>query len=287
MTNELSPTELAAEVVENWRPRFVSRFYEMNRVIPRVLNATGDFKQKGDIAHIEVEGFDLTVNSVAADGSLTVQTQTLTDVQVVINANKDVTMEWTGISMEQALGQWKNQFPTSAGNALRQKIELDLLAEYSNATLTAVGEAAGGANLGEDEILAAIQQHVDAKGPIMDSPEQYTFALASSQFGPLKKARLLDYERTGEAGEGGAASMKIGKLFNVPVIFSTQVATSSSVRKSLLFHETALAWAAQRNVEPRFADRLAAAKDSYIGTVLALYGVKTVVGARMCVINSK
>lgn len=285
MANELGNTELSAEIPENWRPRFIERFYEENYVLPRVLNVTGDFKQKGDIAHIEVESFDLTVNSVSADGSLTVQTNTPTDVTVTIDKNKDVTNEWVGKTREQALGLWEKQFPISAGNALREQMEEDILGQYASATLTAQGDGTG--NLGEDELLGAIQQHISAKLPIMKKPGEWTLALPDNQFAPLKKLGLLDFDKTGQAGEGGASTMALPKLWNIPVVFSTQVASASSIRYGLLFHNTAMAWAAQRNVTPRMADRLAAAKDSWIATVLALYGVGVVVAGRMGQLKSK
>lgn len=285
MANELGLTQLSAEVPEQWGPRFISRFYESNRVVPRVLNITGDYKGKGDIAHIAVEGFDLTVNDTGSDGSLTVQTSTLTDVTVTIDKNKEVTQEWVGIARAQAFGQYEEQFPISAGNAVRQKMESDLLALYSSASLTAAGDGTG--NCDEDMLLAAIQRHVSAKLPIMESPEDFTFALPDDQFGPLKKAKLMEYSATGEAGVGGASSMKIPSLYNIPVVFSTQVASAGGIRYGLLLHKTALAWAVQKNVTPRFADRLAAAKDSYIGTVGALYGVAAVVGGRMGQLKTK
>lgn len=285
MANELDNTTQAAEIPEQWRPRFISRFYDANKVLPRVLNVTEDFKGKGDIAHITVEGFDLTVNDVGSDGSLTVQQQTLTDVSVTIDAYKDVTNEWIGKTREQAFGLWEQQFPKSAGDAVRQKIESDILALYTGATLAAQGDGLG--YVGEDELLGALNQFLDNKLPLMENPDDFTIVLDTKNWAPLKKLKLLDYDQTGEAGEGGAATQKIGKLWNVPVIFSTQCTSTGGIRKGLAFHKTAMAWAVQRNVTPRFADRLAAAKDSYIGAVTALYGVDTVVGARMCVINSK
>jgi len=289
MANELTNTELDPLVPENWRPRLVERFYDSQSFTGRVLNVTGDYQDhggKGDIANISVEGFDLTVNDVGAtDGSLTVQTQTISNIAMNVNKWKEVTMEVIGKTRKQAFDLWEKQFPISAGNAIRQKMASDLLAEYSNATLTAQGDGTG--NAGEDELLGAIQQHITGKGPIMESPDEYTFVLAENQYAPLKKLRLLDYERTGEAGEGGAASIKLPRLWNIPVVFSTQVASSGGIRYGLLFHNTALAWAAQQNVEPRFTDRLAAAKLGYLMNVSALYGVKTVVAGRMCQIKTK
>lgn len=284
MANETTPSELGQGLVrENWGPRYISALYEGHSVAKYISNITGDFN-RGDLANVPVEPV-LTVNDTASDGSLTVQSVTFTNVQVAIDKKKDVTAELTGIARKQAEKKFEETFPISAGKAMRQQIESDILALYSDVTTTASGDGTG--NLGEDEFLAAIQRMVTAKLPIIDEPGSFCFALADNQFAPVKKLNLLDYDRTGEAGKGGAASMGVPMLWNVPVVFSTQVATASSIRQSMLFSKDAFAWAAQRNVEPRFADRLAAAKDSYLMTVLGLYGVKTVTAGRANVLKSK
>ena len=290
MANELTNTELDPHVPENWRPRLVERFYDTRQVTPRFLNATGDYEDhggKGDIANIAVEGFDLTVNDVGAtDGSLTVQTQTLTNIALNVNKWKESTMEIIGKTRAQAFDLWEKQFPVSAGNAIRRKMTSDLLDLIrADATLTAQGDGTG--NLGENEVLGGIQAHMDQGFPIDENPEDWTFILHTSQFSPLKKLNLLDFDKTGEAGAGGAATIKLPKLYDIPVIFSTQVAQNNGIRYGGLAHKTAMAWAAQQNVEPRFADRLAAAKLSYLMTVSCLYGVKTVVAGRMNQMLSK
>jgi hypothetical protein len=288
MANELDNTALDPIVPENWRPRFVERFYDSKSALPRFLNATEDYQDhggKGDIANITVEGFDLTVNDTSADGSLTVQTQTLTNIALNVNKWKDVTMEVVNKSRKQAFSVWEDQFPTSAGNAVRRKMMSDLLAEYSNATLAAQGDGTG--RLGEEEILGAIQQHLDAGFPIDEKPEDWTFVLPTVDFSNLKKGNMLDYSRTGKPGIGGAATIDLPMLYDIPVVFSTQVASAAGIRYGLLAHRSALAWAAQQNVEPRFADRLPAGKASYLMTVGALYGVKTVVAGRMGQLKSK
>lgn len=285
MALELDNTTQAAEIPEQWRPRFISRFYDEGKVFPRVLNVTEDFKGKGDIAHITVEGFDLTVNNVGSDGSLTVQQQTLSDPTVTVDKWKDVTNEWIGKTREQAFGIWEDQFPISAGNAVRQQMEADLLGLYASGSLTAQGD--GTEYAGEDQLLGALNIMLDNKLPLMEKPDEFTIVLDTKNWAPIKKLGLLDYEKTGSAGDGGAATQKVGKLWNVPVIFSTQCTSTGGVRKGIFMHKTALAAAVQRNVAPRFADRLAGGKDSYIGTVTALYGVGAIVASRFGVINTK
>lgn len=85
MANEQDNTTLAGLIPEKWRPRYLEALYDPYDIIPHVLNCTEDFGGVGDIAHVSVEGTGLTVNNVASDGSLTVQTQTPTDVSITIN----------------------------------------------------------------------------------------------------------------------------------------------------------------------------------------------------------
>lgn len=284
MANEQTNTELSALVPEQWRPRYIAAVYDPADIVPHVLNVTEDYSGKGDIAHITTETTALTVNATASDGSLTVQSQTPNDVQVNVNAEKDITVEIVGKTRKQAYDTWEKHFPISAAAAMRERYQLDLLALYGDVTTTASGDGTG--NLGEDEYLAAIQRLVDAKLPILEKPTEFCFALHTSQWGPAKKQGFLDYQRTGEAG-GGAASIRLPFLWEVPVVFSTQVASSGGIRQNMLFAKEAFAIAIQRNVDPRFADRLAAAKNSYLMAVLALYGVKTVLGGRANVLKSK
>lgn len=285
MANEITPTQASALVPERWRPRFIGGLYEPNDITGRVLNTTEDFGGVGDIAHIATETFSWTVNDISSDGSLTVQQQSLTDVSVTVNKNKDITVEFTQITRDQAYKLWEESFPVSAAAAMRQQINSDILALYSDATTTAAGDGTG--NLGEDELLAAIQAMVTAKLPILKAPGEFTFVFPDTQYGPLKKLNLLDYSKTGKAGEGGAASVGLPTVYEIPGSFNTQVASSGGIRYGLLFHRTALAWAVQRNVTPEMASRLAAAKLSWIMTVTALYGVKTVFGGRMVQLKAK
>ena len=189
---------------------------------------------------------------------------------------KDCTVEITGKARKQAYGIWEDKFPAQAAAAHRQQFQSDLFALYSDIT-NSIGDGSG--NLSEDDFLAAIQTLVTAKMNILSNPKDYCFGLATSQWAPAKKQGFLDYERTGEAG-GGAASIKLPFLWEIPVVFSTQVATSASKRQNMLWNREAIAIAMQRNVEPGMTSRLAAAKTGYLMTCVSLYGVMTIAAAR-------
>jgi hypothetical protein len=81
--------------------------------------------------------------------------------------------------------------------------------------------------------------------------------------------------------------VEVPNLWGIPTIFTTQAESNGGIRYGVIAHKTAFAWAAARNVTPRFADRLAAAKLSFLLNVSALYGVKSVIVARACQLKSK
>lgn len=285
MANETNPSDLAQGLVrENWAGRYISALYEKNYVLPYFSNLTGDFK-KGDIANVPVAPV-LTVGTITSTGDLNPQVMTHTNVQVSVNTNSDCTIVETGITQEQAEAALENNFPAQAAGALRQSMELKALALQSDVTNTAIGSSTEPGNVGEDEILAAIQASLNAKIDVLSKPEDNCFALASNQFSSLRKQKCFDYTVTGQAGGAASARLDMPSYGGVPIRFSTQVATSGILRKNLFFHKSAFAWAAQRNVVPKMADMLASGKDAKIMTAIALYGVKTVVAGRFWVINS-
>jgi hypothetical protein len=286
MANETNPGDLVQGLVrENWGDRYVKALYEKNYVLPYFANLTGDFK-KGDIANVPIAP-TLTVGTISSTGDLNAQVDTHTNVQVSIGSNKDVTVVLTGITMEQAEDALEKNFPGQAADALRQKMELDALALFpADVSNAAIGDATAPGNIGEDEILAAIQAALTAKMPVLQKPDEFCFALADNQFSGLRKAKIFDFNVTGQAGMAASSRLDMPSYGGVPIRFSTQVATSGSLRKNAFFHSSAVAWAAQRNVEPRVADMLPSGKDAKIMTAISLYGVKTVVASRFWIINS-
>lgn len=272
-------------VRENWQALYVTPFYERNKVLPFMLNKTADVK-KGDIVNIPVQTAALSVGTVnASTAALNIQTPTITNVQLSVNSPRDVSVDLHGVSREQAESEFESNFPGQAGEALSEEMEAAALALYSAATGTAVGSSGG--SIGEDELLAAIQAAVTAKLPIMKSPGEFCFALADNAFAPLRKLNIFDHAKTGVAGESAAKDLNLESYGGVPVRFSTQVALNNGDRKSMLFHKSAFAWAAQKNPEYALVDRKAAAQWSYLMTCIGLYGVKEVATARAFVITHK
>lgn len=285
MANELTKTTESALVPEKWGPRFLEKLYEPNRVLPRMLNVTGDYDGVGDIAHIAVEGTAWTVNDLGADGALTVQANTLTDVSLTINKEKEVTVEVIktlkrpGYSFSDRF----DAFTRTASNSIREQMESDALALYSDITQSS-GSGAG--DIGQDEVLDAIRQlRTTPKVDILANPEENTLVFHPKQFPALKKSNLFDYERSGVAG-GGGVKMGLPSIFQVPVIFSTQVGNTAGAHQNLLFHKSAFAWAAHREPQYESASGVGAGNLVEVMVCWALYGVKTVIANRAVIIKS-
>ena len=279
----LSTTTEAALIPEEWGPRYISALYDPASIAPRVLNVTGDYHGVGDIAHIAVQATAYTVNDVSADGTVVPQASTLTDVSVTINKRREVTIEQPLEIKATSFQERFKDFPVNAGKALREDIETQLGALYSDVTQTQ-GDGLG--NLGEDEILAAVAQLGKNKLPILDMPDMFTFVFHFQQFPTLKKSTSLDFSRTGQAG-GGAAKIGLGNYYGIPVYFTNQIAANGTIHENILLHKEAFAWAAQKMPNFQTASGLAALKLSEIVAGWTLYGVKTVVANRAVRLRSK
>lgn len=283
--SQTTPSNLGQGLVrENWGDLYIKPFYEQARVLPFMANLSKDCK-KGDIVNVPVRTTALTVSDVnATTGALTIQQISATNVQVTVDKQKSVTVDLLDITREQAEEKFENQWPAESGDAVAEQMESDALALQSDVTAS-VGDDA--IDLSEDELLAAIQALKTAKLPIDTKPGEFAFALADNAWLPLRKAKIFDYSVTGVSGETAAKSLSLPSYGGIPVRFSTQVATSDSGRRSMLFHRNAFAWVAQKNPEVAMTSRLAAAQASFLMTNIALYGVKTVREGFARVIKSK
>lgn len=282
---QTAPSDLGQGLVrENWGDLYIRPFYEQARVLPFMANLSKDCK-KGDLVNVPVRATALTVGTVnAATGALNIQTVTASNVQVSVDRQKDCTVDLLDITREQAEAKFENEWPGESGDAVAEEMEAAALALQSDVT-GSVG--ADGNDLGEDEILAAIQALKTAKLPVDVKPMDFCLALADNSWLPLRKAKIFDYQVTGVAGETAAKSLTLPSYGGIPVRFSTQVAVSGTGRRSMLFHQNAFAWAAQKNPEVAMTSRLAAGQASYLMTNIALYGVKTVREGFARVIKSK
>lgn len=271
MANELESTEFAALTPEVWSPRYLRAMYSVPVASQRVLNLADDVKGPGDKIHVPTEP-RLTVGSVFADGTAANQSVTPSDTEVLIDKIKHCSVEVVKYAQRQARQSLMDAFPSSAGKALMEQIDVDILALQSELTTNSVGSS--DAYLGEDELAAAVQKLLAQRLNPLAFPDEFTFVFADNQYASLSKLRLIaDAAYRGESGSAVNAWTK--KVLGIPAYITAEVASSSG-RQNLLFHRECFAWAAQKMPGIEKASGIGAGKITDRYTSWNLYGVKTV-----------
>lgn len=275
----LTETTEAALLPETWGPRFIAALYDEMAFAPRCLNITGDYKGVGDIAHIAVQSTAYTVGNVSStDHTFTPQANTMTDATVTINQRRITAIEPGKYVEAMTFAERFNDFPENAGNALREDIDNQLLALYASITQT-TGDGTG--NIGQDELLDAIRQlGTTPKLPILSKPDEFTYVIHMRQMPQLKKSGLMDFNRTGLVGEGGAAKIGLPSIFQIPIVFTTQVAANGTIHENVLAHKTSFAWASLKMPIFEKASGTGAKVLTDVLAVWTLFGVNVVVANR-------
>lgn len=277
MANELTLTTESALIREVWGPRYLSALYDPMMVASKCLNIVDDFKGKGDIAHIAVQSTAYSPSDIGSDGAVTPDDDTLTDTTITVDKERAVVIEILRATRAQSLESRIQDFAKNAGDAIREDIDEEILGLYSGVTQT---QGAGTGNVGEDELLAAVAQLGKNKLPVLSKPGEFFLAFHFQQWPSLKRSSLLDFNRSGLAGKGGAATGELPGLYGIDVIFTNQVAANGTIHENILAHRTAFAWAAQRMPQFEAASGLPAKKITDVFAVWALYGADVAVANR-------
>jgi len=277
MANEVTGTENAAVIPETWNQEIVSALYDNNSLYPRVLNKSQNLSQFGDKVHIAVAP-SFTVQSVGADGGVSVTAPTVTDITLTVATHEAILFEWLNSVKTQSYDAWWNSLPQEAGNALRESMEGTLLALGTGFTEnTAVGS--GNSHVDENMLTAMIGTLVRASLPILDRPMDNTWAFDGKEYEHMRRLGVLDWSRSGKT-EGGPSNINMPLVYNIPLKFSNQVQSSSSVNQNLLFNRESMAAAVQEDIGLEFASGLANRKLTKIFSADVLYGVIEVDGNR-------
>ena len=284
MTNETTNTELDFIVPEIWQPKLLKAVYDSGKVVNRVDNVSGEIAAKGDILHLPNMP-TITVNSVGASGSVTNQTITPTEAQLTVDTWVESTMTLVDKASKQSNGNIVEDFYTGAGAALRQKMDIDLLALATSANFSAqTAQGDGTGPLGEDELAGAIAEMMESKfAEALDEADRATFFIHAGEWRNLKK--ISAYSHANLLGNGGysATSRKLPDFYGVGTVLHTQVRVASTIRYNLLALKEALAIGIQSNIGILELPRADLARRFNIN---ALYGVKRRVD-RGCLMLSK
>lgn len=280
----ITNTELAATIDEKWRMDILEALYAASTVVPRVLNASGDVKQSGDIINVTVD-VALTVQTVGTDGTFNLTAITPTSVALAVDQWKLVQLGTTNRSEWQSFWDIKSSFPKSAGKALAAVQDASLLALYTGLTgLAQVGSEGNPVTFGKVTATSALLRLAQANIPMND----LTFVVPPDAIfaGILQETDFTDASMTG----AGQSALVDGKwkmnIVGVPIAMTTQASVvGGAVIKAALIHKNAWAIAIQKNQE---IERFSMAAGGFSGRAVkmeTLYGTKTIRSDHGCVIN--
>lgn len=275
MANEtgLDSTGISTSVPAWLRAKALRARYAAQQVWGRCLNAMegdstvqGTIKRAGDRVTFQIFPSLSATDISTTDGSFTNTEITPTAVSVIINKWKNVSADLVDIVDEQSVIQWESEFAEAFGKAIGQQQDDDILALVND--LTTNVDSSGGA-MADGKVLSAQRQLDDAEVP----KEDRTWVIA-----PIAHSELLALDKFTLANTTGFTrgvqvdNGRVSGLYGTPVVVSSRVTTTSSLRDNVLFHKEAFGVIMQKNFK---MEKFARTKYStnYAGS--ALYGVAT------------
>ena len=287
--NEVDNTAADVFIPELWPEAqdVIEYLYSNSRIPMRVTRWDDRAKFYGDTVHIQSIPV-ATIGDVGADGTLSNQALTATEVQLSVS-------RWRGnkisilnrASKQSKIDLFSALIKTMKGVAV-QDVENYLLSLHASLTGTASGDQA--ATAGEDLLASAFQNALNAElGEHLETPELMSLFFHTSCKMSLQRAGFIrDNSVTGQAGGSAMPVRREQNIWGVPAFFSTQVASASydtgTVRKNMLVAKEALSLAVQKDVGVMELPTEALAK-AY--AVDVLYGAAVSSAARGFVMNTK
>lgn len=272
MANETGNTQLDYIIPELWQPKILAAVYDGGKVISRVSNVSGEVAAKGDILHLPNMP-TVTVNAVGASGSVTNQTITPTEAQLTVDTWVESTMTLIDKASKQSNGNIVDDFYTGAAAALRQKMDIDLLALATSANFSAqTAQGDGSQPLDEDALAGAIGEMMESKfAEALDEADRATFFLHAGEWRNLKKISAFSAANLLGSSKAAADKRALPDFYGVSAVLHTQVRVASTIRYNLLALREALAIGIQSNMEILELPRADLARRFNVN---ALYGVK-------------
>ena len=192
---------------------------------------------------------NLNVVSVPADGSVTFESPTETEVTITLDKRYGVHFRITDDLMQKSKYPLKNEYGKKAGEALAKQIETDLLGLYSglsqDAATASGGPGAAPANMDESYFTFAIQLLDDGLAP---ADNRYFIGSPKVK----RDLRLLNRLTSEEHRSGAGKQLTSGRMtmdwHGVEILSSPLVISASSERKNIMWYKEAFALAIQKKV---------------------------------------
>ena len=276
-------------IPEIWSDEVVAT-YKKNLVLANLIKKIAFKGKKGDTLHIPKPGRG-SANAKAASTQVTLNTDTATEVNVLINQHFEYSILIEDIVEAQALASMRQFYTDDAGYALARQVDTSLIqigrevqggagtAAYTGAFIGSNGTTAYVAGSNNEAALtdAAIRrsiQRLDDNDVPMDG--RFLIVPPSTRNTLMGIARFTEQAFVGEAGsQNTIRNGEIGNVYGVPVFVSSNADTTSgsgAARIALLGHRDFAVLAEQMAVRSQTQY-----KQEYLGTLFTadtLYGVK-------------
>ena len=288
-TNHQTVTTADKFIPEIWSDEVVAT-YKKNLVLANLIKKLSFKGKKGDTLHIPKPGRG-SANAKSAATQVTLNTDTATEINVLIDQHWEYSILIEDIVEVQALASMRQFYTDDAGYALARKVDSKLIelgrgvnggdgtaaytAAYlgSNGTTAYVAASNNEAALTDAAIRRSIQRLDDNDVP-MDG--RFLVVPPSTRNTLMGIARFTEQAFVGEAGGGNTIrSGEIGNVYGVPVFVSTNADTTSgsgAARIALLGHRDFAVLAEQMAVRSQTQY-----KQEYLGNLFTadtIFGVK-------------
>ena len=232
-------------------------------------------QNRGDTVHIPNVS-NLTANDKNANTQVVLQAPTESETVIVIDNHKEASFLVEDLLRVQSNYDLMSAYTDKAGYAIAQAVDSDLLALYSSLTTTDQGTY--GSDIGDAEILGAIEQLDLADAPLEDRclviyPTQKTAIAKLEKF--VRADWLGEVDMPSPVRTGAESRYLWGTIYGIPVYYTNQVpqtAGTPTQTHNVLFHKEAFALALQQ--APRTQSDYII---EYLGNLVVvdvIYGVK-------------
>lgn len=285
-TGAVDNTRAATFIPEIWSDEIVAA-YQANLVLANLVKKMAMVGKKGDTIHIPKPTRGVAT-AKAAKTAVTIQADTESEVQVIIDKHFEYSRMIEDITEAQALSSLRQFYTGDAGYALAKQVDNDLFtlgksfgdgngsawntsaAFIPTATgLAAYAGAGVTADFNDNAFRALIQKMDDADVPM----DNRSFVVPPS----LRNA-IMGVERyvSSDFVDGrGVQNGKIGNLYGVDVFVTSNcpLTHSTTVKAAFLVHKDTMVMAEQQGIRSQTQY-----KQEFLGTLYTadtLYGVKT------------
>jgi N4-gp56 family major capsid protein len=288
-TNHQTVTTADKFIPEIWSDEVVAT-YKKNLVLANLIKKLSFKGKKGDTLHIPKPGRG-SANAKSASTQVTLNTDTATEINVLINQHFEYSILIEDIVDIQALASMRQFYTDDAGYALARQVDTSLIqlgrgvnggdgtaaytAAYagSNGTTAYVAASNNEAAIADAAIRRSIQRLDDNDVP-MDG--RFLIVPPSSRNTLMGISRFTEQAFVGETGQNNTIrNGEVGNVYGVPVFVSTNADTTSgsgAARIALLGHRDFAVLAEQMAVRSQTQY-----KQEYLGNLFTadtIYGVK-------------